>query len=229
MTLRIAVAALACLPALLPAQTRRPFVRATGEGVVSFKPDQMKLSIGVTTQADTAQQAADDNATRSTVLIAAVQKLLGSSGDLRTISYSVTPVYKYPSGGGQPTLVGFTASNQIEITTSDMSIAGRLIDVSVSAGATTIGSIRFGLKDAEPARAVALKLATQKARSNAEAIASGLAAKIGAINYVAESTAAAITSLDRTAVGAAASTPTPVETGTVEIRATVVLEAELSQ
>ena len=218
-TLLLAVAAQA------PAQ-RRPFVRASGEGVVSFKPDQMKLSVTVGNQAETAQQAADENATRSTALLDALKKLLVPSADLRTVSYSVNPVYKYPSGS-QPLLVGYQANNSIEVTTTDLSIAGRLIDTAVAAGANNIGGIRFTLKDPQPARQLALKLATQQARNAAEAIASGLTATLGVIVSVEE--AAAVRVLSSNSMLGAAAVTTPVETGTVEIRANVVIEAELVQ
>lgn len=208
-----------------PAQ-RRPFARASGEGVVSFKPDLMKLSVTVSNQADTAQQAADDNATRSTAVIDAIKKLLGASADLRTVSYSVNPVYTYPTGG-QPRLAGYQASNSLEVTTADLSIAGRLIDTAVAAGANNIGGIRFGLKDPQPARQMALKLATQEARGAAEAIASGLNAKLGAIVSVEE--ASAVRAISGLGGLASAAVTTPVETGTVEVRANVVIEAELLQ
>jgi len=208
-----------------PAQ-RRPFVRAAGEGVVSFKPDQMKLNVTVSNQADTAQQAADENATRSTAVLDALKKLLGATADLRTVSYSVSPIYRYPSGG-QPQLAGYQASNSIEATTSDLSIAGRLIDTAVAAGANNISGIRFGLKDPQPARQLALKLATQQARSSAEAMASGLNAKLGVIVSVEEASAVRVLANNSGAVSAAVTTP--VETGTVEIRANVVIEAELVQ
>ena len=218
----------ALLTIVSQAQTvvRKPFIRASGEGVVSYQPDQMKLAISVVTQADTAQQAADDNATRSTTVIAAVKNLLGSKGDLRTTSYSVNPVYKYATNGAA-TLIGYTATNSIEVTTTDLGIAGRLIDVGVQAGASTVGGIRFGLKDPQPARQTALKLATQQARASADAIASGLNAKLGAVVSVEESSAVgSVTSnrVDSTAGGAAV---TPVETGMVEVRASVVIEVEL--
>lgn len=222
------VTALVAALALQAAAQRRPYVRASGQGVVSFKPDQMKLNVSVVTQADTAQQAADENATRSAAVIDAVKRLLGPTADLRTISYSVNPVYKYPSGG-TPVLAGYTASNSLEVTTVDLSIAGRLIDTAVQAGATSVGSIRFGLKDPQPARQLALKLATQQARSSAEAIASGLNAKIGTIVAVMESsTASAVTNTD-TRLGAGGGTPTPIETGMVEVSASVIIEAELNQ
>lgn len=204
----------------------RPFVRASGEGAVSFQPDQMKLSLTVSNQADSARQAADENATRSTTLIDAVKKLLGATADLRTVSYSVSPVYRYPAGA-QPQIYAYQATNSLEVTTSDLSIAGRLIDTAVSAGANNIGGIRFGLKDPQPARQLALKLATQQARSSAEAIASGLNARLGAIISVEETSAVRPLTTDSRVLSTAATVP--IETGTVEVRANVVIEAELLQ
>lgn len=211
-----------CLAVPMVAQT----VRASGEGVVSLKPDKMTLTVSVVTQADTAQQAADDNAARSTVVIEAVRRLLGAGADLRTVAYSVNPVYKYPSGGS-PILSGYSASNSLEATTTDLSIAGRLIDVAVQAGATTVGGIRFGLKDPQPARQAALKLAVQQAKVSAEAMASGLNARVGNVITIAESSTASVINSDR--MSTAATTPTPVETGMVEVRASVAIEAVLLQ
>lgn len=214
---------LTAFAAQAPAQ-RRTFVRASGEGVVNYKPDLMKLTINVTTQADTADQAAQDNATRTTAVISAVQKALGIGGEIRTIGYSVNPIYKYPQGS-QPVLAGYTASNTIEATTLDLSSPGRIIDAAVQAGASNVSGLTFGLKDPQPARAAALKLATQTALASAGAIASGLGARIGAVVSVEEASAVRVVTTDRTA--AVASTTTPIETGTLEVRASVVLEADL--
>ncbi len=220
------LAALSCLAVPLAAQST-PTVRASGEGVVSLKPDRMTLTLSVVTQADTAQQAADDNAARSTVVLDALRQLLGPQADLRTSGYTVSPIYKYPPGG-TPILSGYSASHSVQATTPDLSIAGRLIDVAVQAGATTVGGISFGLKDPQPARQAALKLAVQQARASAEAMASGLNARVGGVIAIAESSAAAVVNADRT-TSTAATTPTPVETGMVEVRASVVIEAALLQ
>ncbi|MBI4891269.1 MAG: SIMPL domain-containing protein [Acidobacteria bacterium] len=213
----------AAAPAWVSAQ-RVPYVRASGEGTAAIKPDQMKLTVGVTTQADTAQQAAADNAARSTQVLDALRKLLGASADLQTIAYNVSPVYKYPSGS-TPVLSGYSASNTIEATTGDLSIAGRLIDVAVQAGATTVGGIRFGLKDPQPARQIALKLAVQQARSSADAMAGGLGARLGGVISIAEASVASPVYTDRASTAVAAQTP--IETGMVEVRAYVVIEALL--
>jgi uncharacterized protein len=210
---------------LASAQTttpRRTFVRATGEGVVSIKPDQMKLTVSVITQADTADQAAQDNATRAAAVISAVQKILGAGGDVRTIGYSVYPNYRQGTGGSS-VISGYTASNTIEATTGDLSIPGRIIDTAVQAGASTIGGLSFGLKDPQPAHAAALRLATQTAQANATSIASGLNLHVGSVISAQEASAVQPVAV----AGFAAASTTPILTGMVESRASVVLEVEL--
>jgi hypothetical protein len=207
----------------------RSSVRASGDASVSVKPDQLKLNVGVTTQAATAQEASDQNAAQVTAVIAALKKVVGAAGDIKTVGYSVTPQYRYPQGGGTPTLTGYTANNSVEVTTGDLSLAGRMIDTAVQAGATNVQGLRFALKDQEPARAEALRLATMQAKRHAEAIATGLSARLGYVIAAAEGGAIRVVNTDIRALGAAAggSTPTPVETGMVDVYATVTLEVEL--
>ncbi len=90
-----------------------------------------------------------------------------------------------------------------------------------------MGGIRFGLKDPQPARQTALKLATQQARASADAIASGLNAKLGSVVSVEESSAVGSVTSNRTDASAGGAAVTPVETGMVEVRASVVIEVEL--
>ncbi|PYT12461.1 MAG: hypothetical protein DMG59_23325, partial [Acidobacteria bacterium] len=104
---------------------------------------------------------------------------------------------------------------------------GPVIDAATEAGATSIGGLRFSLRDPEPQRLQALRLATLQAKSHAEAMASGLGGKVGAVISLEEGNAVRVQQLVASA-GAAASTPTPVEPGLIEVQATVVLQAELN-
>lgn len=204
----------------------QPFVRASGDATVSVKPDQLKLTVGVITQAVTAQQASDENATQMEKVLSKLKQMLGSTGDVKTVSYSVTPVYKYVSGDGTSILIGYKTTNMVEITTSDLSLGGPLADAATAAGANTVQGLRFSLKDPEPVRSEALRLATRRAKEHAEAIASGLGMKIGQVVSAEESSAvkAVIYSDSRdTKVGSS----TPVETGMIEVSASVIVEAVL--
>jgi len=134
----------------------RRLVRATGDATLSTKPDQAKINVGVVTQAATAQEASTQNAAQVETVLARLRQVLGAVGEMKTIGYSLTPNYKYPQGGGTPTLIGFTASNTVEVTTNDLSLIGKVIDTAIQAGATNVQGLRFTAKDAESLRSVAL-------------------------------------------------------------------------
>jgi uncharacterized protein YggE len=204
--------------------TRRGVVRAYGEATVSVRPDIAKLSVGVTTQASTANEAAGTNAEQVAAVIAALRNVLGQNADIRTISYSLGPNYQYPRDGGQPTLTGFTANNILEVVIPDLSIIGRVIDTAIGGGATRVESLRLGLKDEEPVRIQALRLAGQKARLKAESIAQGVGVRVGPVVSVAEGVSVIPLPTDR-AAGATATT-TPIVTGTLDVHATVTLDVE---
>src|SRR5437773_2524352 len=74
----------------------------------------------------------------------------------------------------------------------------------------------------------ALRLATLQAKSHAEAMASGLGGKVGAVISLEEGAAAFRLQPLGVSASAAAGTPTPVEPGLIEVQASVVLQAELN-
>jgi uncharacterized protein len=213
------------LLAQLPA--RQPSVRASGEASVFALPDQVRIDVTVTTQGKTAQDAASQNASQLAAVTSALVQILGANADIKTINYFVGPNYQYPPNGGTPILIGYTASNTIEVTLGMISMAGAVIDTAAQAGATTVGGLRFTLKDPEPQRLQALSLATLQARSHAEAMANALGAKVGAVITVQEGAQVRLQPL----VGVAAdarSTPTSIQPGMIEVQASVVLEAQLN-
>jgi uncharacterized protein len=215
------------LTAAAQTTTRRPFVRASGEGIISVRPDQVKVTVTVTMTGSTAQEATEATANQVANVLSALRTLLGANGDIRTLGISVTPQYRYPAGGPQQ-LVGYQASNTIQVTLNDLTLAGRTIDTAVQAGATSIGGLSFQLKDSAPVRNQALREATQQARSRAEAIATGLGMRVGAIVMAAEGSTSAV--IPYTVDGRAATTAptTQVEPGAVQVHAYVTIEAELN-
>lgn len=206
----------------------RRFIRAFGEGSVSVTPDQAKVQFSVVTQAATAEAAAAQNATQVTTLLAALRSILGPSAELKTLSYSLNPNYSTPRDGSQPVIVGYTASNTVEATVTDLSLIGKLIDTGIQAGGNRVSGLRFGLKNDQPARQQALRLATVQAKAHADAMASGLNLKAGAVVSIQEgSVFSPVVSLDTRSLTGAPTTP--IETGQVDVRATVTLEVDLTQ
>ncbi|MCL5743411.1 MAG: SIMPL domain-containing protein [Acidobacteria bacterium] len=200
-------------------------VRATGQAMASVKPDQVKINVGVVTQAETAQAAASQNATQVAAVLNQLRPMLGAGSDLQTVGYSITPNYRYPQG--QPAvLTGYTATNMVQVTTSDLSIIGKVIDTASQAGANSVQSLRFGIKDEDPVRSLVLGMAAKQARAHAEAIAGGLGARIGGVITAQEGIAVSPLTVDNRTV-AAASPTTPIETGLVTVSATVTVDVEL--
>src|SRR5438270_2066443 len=92
------------------ARTQQPppqSVQAVGSATVSGKPDQVKVNIGVTTTATTAQDASAQNATQMTAVLNQVRQVLGPAADIKTIGYAITPNYR-STAGQEPVLTGYT-------------------------------------------------------------------------------------------------------------------------
>ncbi|HXK05981.1 MAG TPA: SIMPL domain-containing protein [Verrucomicrobiae bacterium] len=210
--------------AVLAAQTAGRTVQATGSATILAAPDQAQIDAGVVTSAATAQDSAQQNATLTTAVLAAVKAVLGSSGTVQTVSYYVTP--RYNTAAGQTNvIVGYTTTNTIRVTTGDLSIIGKLIDAANQAGANSVGNLNFGLQDPEPRVQQALTQATKQAMAHAAAIASGLGATLGPVVTAQEGSSYAPVVVPAATAGGAVSTP--VQTGTVSVYASVTVTAQL--
>jgi uncharacterized protein YggE len=197
-------------------------ITATGNANISATPDMASVDVSVTTEAATAQDASTKNATIVASVIAALQAILGAGGNIKTINYSLNPVYNNAGG-----ITGYSATNTVEATVIDLTTIGRVIDAGISAGANRVSGIQFGLRDSSATQAQALKTAAALAVTQAKAIASGLGVQTGRVLHASQGgniiTPSAI--LAPTAPGA---TTTPVEPGLIQVSATVTIELEIT-
>jgi uncharacterized protein len=214
------------LATLAFAQTPQPStVQATGTGSVSVTPDQAQINVSAVTQASTAQDAANQNATIATNIQAQLTQALGSSGTVKTVNYSVSPNYKFATDGTS-TLLGYTVTNSIQVTLNDLSITGKIIDTATQAGATRVDSLQFTLKDDTDARSQALRAATLRAKAKADAMAASVGLKTGSFLVIQESGAVVQPLTTGVAPGAAA---TPVTPGQLSVTGNVTIAVQLVQ
>jgi uncharacterized protein YggE len=207
-------------------------IRVTGESTVEAKPDQAQLDLGVTTQASTGQQAASQNAQKLDAVLGQLRKTLGSGAEIKTLGYSLTPNYRYPKEGGQPSIAGYTASNIVQVKVGDLSQVGKVIDAATQSGANQVQSLRFTLKDEQAPLTQALREAAARAKGKADALASALGLKVVRILKVEEGgqpiqPVFAEAKMMRASDMSAA--PTPIEAGTIEVHATVSLLVEIAR
>jgi len=167
-----------------PSPVPGPVVKASGEATVNAAPDEATIDIGVMTQASTAQAAAAQNATQLQVALDQLRSLLGKAAELKTVGYSLNPSYQTPKSGGLARISGYTASNTIELTLTDLSEVGKAIDAATQNGANRVQQLQYGLKDQRPAQAEALRQATERARANAQAMAEALGLHLGKVVQV---------------------------------------------
>jgi len=240
MRIIVAIALLTLLPAVVYPQEHHypehhkmaaPSVTVSGEGRVTVEPDLAEIEIGVATDARTAPLAGKENAAKLAKVIAEVKKLIGPGDEVKTIGYSLSPNYRYPKEGGRPEITGYKATNIVRVRTGALQGVGSLIDAATQSGANTIQRLAFTLKDEDAAKREALRSAAAKAKSKAEDMARALGLKIARVVSVVESEQGfqpVIREMRAGGIMAQEAAPTPVESGTIQVRASVSLTAELS-
>jgi uncharacterized protein YggE len=230
---KLACAVLACLlgvPALAQ-QVPVSSIRVMGDAQVTAKPDRVQIDIGVTTRAEKSQEAATQNAHQVDAVLAAVKKSAGPTAVLKTVNYSLSPAYRYQNGH-EPVITGYTASNLVQVTLDDLSKISNVIDAAAESGANQVQGIQFTLRDTDAVRAEALRKAAARARADADVLAAALGLRIVRVLSVEESGAPRMPMLRTMSMAAApmaeAKVATPVESGTLEVGADIVLTLEVA-
>jgi hypothetical protein len=218
-------------PAVAAGATR---VVVSGDSLVQARPDTAMISVAVVTQGQTALAAQQENARRSEAMVRALKAAAGTGAEVETSGYSLQPQYNYRENQ-TPIIRGYEARNTVTVTLGDLSKVGTVIDAATTAGANNIDNLAFTLRRDEPARDEALAAATREALRKAQVMAVALGGRVGRIVEVQEASAARpmpIYDLRAQARGGMAARTmeaqaTPVEIGTLDIRAQVQLVAEI--
>ncbi|MBV8867051.1 MAG: SIMPL domain-containing protein [Acidobacteriaceae bacterium] len=228
--LRLFVCLFVLLASQLAAQdSPRPhFVRASGEAIISAKPDRAEVTIAVSTRASTAQAASAQNASESTRVLGSIKQALRSGGQVKTGGYSLAPQYDY-SNGHAPRLTGYEASNSVIVTVDELSLLGKVIDAATVSGANNVNGISFTLRDSSAVREQALAEAATRARANAEALAKALQVQVIGLLDAEPTEAPVVRPLAKSfgAMPMALQAATPIEAGDLDIRATVTVTLQV--
>ena len=154
-----------------------------------------------------------------------------SAAVLKTISYSLNPTYQYHPNGEEPTITGYSAVNVVQVTLDDLAKIGTVIDSATLAGANHVQGIQFTLRDQDAVRAEALRQAATRARAEADVLAAALALKVVRVLSVEENSPRVVpvrAYMGAPRTTAVTATATPVEAGTLDVTADVMLTVEVS-
>lgn len=210
-----------------------PQIRVSGRATITVQPEQAEVDVGVVTEAPEADDAARENATKLDAVLKALRAELGPGARFETVSYSLQPLYQRPEPRGEPRVTGYTATNIVGVRELELDAVGKVIDVATSSGGNSIRNIRFSLRDEDAAKTRALREAAADAKAKSETLAEALGVQIIRILSATEGEPDVIRPMpmyrSEVAMAQAAAAPTPVEPGSIEIRASVTLVVEISK
>jgi uncharacterized protein len=165
-------------------------VSISGHGEVRVVPDLAVISVGVTTQGQSAREALDSNTKAMKTLLDTLKKAGIEDRDMATSNFSVGPRLDYGNNTGQPPkVVGYDVNNMVTITVRKIDDVGELLDVAVSTGSNTINGISFSVSKPDTFITEARTAAVLDARSKADTYAAAGGFKIGNILSITEGTA----------------------------------------
>jgi uncharacterized protein YggE len=227
-----AAAALLVLPVAAAAQQPpppprdEPVVVTAGDGVVQAIPDRAWITVTAESRAANPRDAQKKN----TDAMKPVQERLRAAGipvdAIRTTEYDLQPDWDYTDN--RRVLRGYVARNTIDIRVDAVDRIGELLEMVVTAGATSVGGVRFDLKDRGKLEREALRLAVSDARERAVAAAAGAGRSFDRILRIEEQGVSSPPPMPfRAALAEQKSGEAPIASGQIEVRAHVTVTSLL--
>jgi len=206
-----------------------PLVVTTGEGLIQAAPDRAWITISAESRAGNPRDAQRRNVEAMTPVIDKLRAAGIPADAIRTIGYDLQQEWDFVNN--KRVSRGYVARNTIEVRVDTIDRIGELLEIAVGSGATSVGGIRFDLKDRGKLEREALRLAVAEARADADAAASAAGLTIARVLRIdAQRFGGGPVPLPRVAMmreqAAAAETP-PISAGQIEVRAQVTLTSVL--
>lgn len=217
-----------------PTQNKLTRITVVGDAQTKIAPDTAQITFSVVTQNSLALNAQQENAKKSDAVKQAIEAIAANAKpEIKTSDYNLSPQQDYSKD--VPKISGYEVKNTVTVSISDLAQVGAVIDAATKAGANSVEGIAFVLRENSPAQGDALALATQQAKTKAEAIAQSLGGKIVRVVESIEGGTPVVPGRDSYSsanmmMNAAPAKPiynTPVQAGSLTVRSQVVLVVEV--
>jgi uncharacterized protein YggE len=235
----IATLALAALPAGAAAQAV-PVALGPGEVLLAVeadgehrsRPDVMTITAGVVTTAASARQALASNSTLAARFIDVVRSKGVEPRDARTSELSVDPQLEELSEQDEersrtPRILGYVATNKLELRLRDLAKAPDIIDALFAAGANSVEGPKFSHADPAPAERLARRAAVAAAREEADTYAEALNMRVSRVLRISERDGFEMDGREYIVVTGSRIRATPVEPGELTTRIKVMIDYAL--
>lgn len=159
-----------------------PAIVVSAEGKRTMTPDRASVFLSIQNRSRTPSPAGAENARIATAIRNAVAAVGVDKAQISTMNYNVRPdieVIMGPQGREQRRDSAFVATNTVRVEIRNIDLVSRVIDTSLTAGATNVMSVSYWLADPSRARNEATVEAVRAARAQAEAIATAAGGSLG--------------------------------------------------
>jgi uncharacterized protein YggE len=208
-----------------------PKMVVRGEGSLLKPADQVEVTLGVYTQAESSHEALNQNNQQMHQIIANLQALGLNESDYQTGRFSIKPIYSKNDKNEEDRykVKNYEVVNSIAIKTLKISLIDRILSEAVKAGANQVKSVNFNTNNPQEFEKEAIAIATQKAMNDAHSLAEAAGVRLVRILSL---------SLDHwqnrptpryKMAASSEDIPTPIESGNVEIQAAVNITFEIAQ
>ncbi|WP_368187417.1 SIMPL domain-containing protein [Aestuariibius sp. HNIBRBA575] len=194
-------------------------IQVSGQGRVNVAPDMAYIQVGVTHEAE----LANDALAGMSHAIASVLDQLDAVGiaksDIQTGQVQLHPQYSNSSLSGREQS-GFVATTMLNVQVLDLADLGHVLDAVVAQGANRLGGLRFDVQDRAPHLDHARLAAVEDAQSKAAFFANAAGVEIGDVIHLIED---GVASPSGRAIRMAMESAVPIAEGEIEISAGVVM------
>ena len=174
-------------PALADEAKLNRTISITGTGEVRAVPDMATITLGVMSNALTAQEALTANTKAMTDVMALLKQQGIEDRDIATSNFNISPRYDYGQGGTQqPKVTGYDVSNTVTVTVRKIAALGDLLDKAVTAGSNQVYGIAFSVSKPDAMLDTARQNAVADARHKAEIYATAGGFTLGDIVSLSE-------------------------------------------
>ncbi len=207
-------------------------IAVTGYGKVSIAPDEARIQAGVQASAATAREVSViANQAMNDILVALKERGVPEQS-IQTSRFGIRPEYEHRDGAQRR--IGHAATNTVTVTITALDTLGALLDAVVEAGGDhiAVNNITFSANETAlvQAREQAQQAALTNARRQADLIVQTMGITLGAVLTVDAREGDTGGTVRHTPIyfGAAGGRATPIETGDIDVTASVEIVYEIA-
>jgi uncharacterized protein YggE len=168
--------------------TQQDVLTVTGFAEESVMPDKAEAFITIETTKDTAKLSQDENTKISDEVMKSLKALGIKDSEIETDSYTIYPKEQWDDKNAEYKQLGYTVTNTLKVTTTDIQNVGKYVDAAVGAGANRVDRVVFALTKAKE-KSISQDLLAKagvNAKEKADTIAKSLGVTVGKVVTVSE-------------------------------------------